>query len=71
MYALGLTQIGESVAKGSIAYLDNATLRDVEVKESHIEAAQRTAEGLRGNTEQRLQGMLGKSLQGLRLWAHM
>lgn len=44
VYALGLNMIGELVAKGSIAYLDNATLRDVEVKEGHIEAAQRTAE---------------------------
>jgi len=44
VYALGLNMIGESVAKGSIAYLDNATLRDVEVKEGHIEEAQKTAE---------------------------
>lgn len=44
VYALGLNMIGESVAKGSIAYLDNATLRDVEVKEGHMEAAQRNAE---------------------------
>lgn len=44
VYALGLNMIGESVAKGSIAYLDNATLREVEVKEGHMEAAQRTAE---------------------------
>jgi len=44
VYALGLSLIGESVAKGSIAYLDNATLRNVEVKEGHIAEAQKTAE---------------------------
>jgi DNA helicase-2/ATP-dependent DNA helicase PcrA len=44
VYALGLNMIGESVAKGSIAYLDDASLRDVEVKQSKIEDAQRNAE---------------------------
>ena len=44
MYALGLSMIGESVAKGSIAYLDDADLKDVEVKELHIRKAQETAE---------------------------
>lgn len=44
VYALGLNMIGESVAKGSIAYLDDASLRDVEVEGGHIEEAQRISE---------------------------
>ena len=44
VYALGLNMIGETVAKGSIAYLDDASLRDVEVKADHLGEAQRTAE---------------------------
>jgi len=54
MYALGLSMIGESVAKGSIAYLDDADLKDVEVKEHHIRKAQETA-------EKHIEGILNKN----------
>ena len=35
MYALGMSMTGETISKGSVAYLDDASLREVGVSESH------------------------------------
>jgi DNA helicase-2/ATP-dependent DNA helicase PcrA len=39
MYALGMSMTGEAVSKGSVAYLDDASLREVGVSESHLGSA--------------------------------
>jgi len=50
MYALGMSMTGESVSRGSVAYLDDASLREVGVSDSHLakakEAAQRHIAGI-------------------------
>lgn len=50
MYALGMSMTGEMVSKGSVAYLDDASLREVGVSDSHLakakEAAQRYITGI-------------------------
>jgi len=44
MYALGMSLIGEAVSKGSVAYLDDASLREVGVSESHLADAKEAVE---------------------------
>ena len=44
MYALGLGMTGEVVSKGSVAYLDDASLREVGVSSSHLVKAKERAE---------------------------
>jgi DNA helicase-2/ATP-dependent DNA helicase PcrA len=44
MYALGMSMTGESVSKGSVAYLDDASLREVSVTESHLANAKEAVE---------------------------
>jgi len=44
MYALGMSMTGETVSKGSVAYLDDASLREVSVSESHLANAKETVE---------------------------
>lgn len=56
MYALGLNMIGESVTKGSIAYLDDASLKEVGVEDGHINVAQETA-------ERHIEGILNKDFK--------
>jgi len=50
MYALGMSMIGEVVSKGSVAYLDDASLREVGVSDNDLvkakEAAQRHIAGI-------------------------
>ena len=36
MYALGISMIGETVSKGSVAYLDDASLKEVGVSDLHL-----------------------------------
>ena len=44
MYALGMSMTGETVSKGSVAYLDDASLREVGVSESHLTSAKEAVE---------------------------
>jgi len=44
MYALGMSMTGEPVTKGSVAYLDDASLREVGVSESHLASAKEAVE---------------------------
>jgi len=44
MYALGLSMTGEAVSKGSVAYLDDASLRAVGVSDGHLTKAKEAAE---------------------------
>jgi DNA helicase-2/ATP-dependent DNA helicase PcrA len=44
MYALGMSMIGETVPKGSVAYLDDASLREVGVTEGHLASAKDVVE---------------------------
>jgi DNA helicase-2/ATP-dependent DNA helicase PcrA len=44
MYALGMSMTGEKVSKGSVAYLDDASLREVGVSERHMEDAKEAVE---------------------------
>ncbi len=44
MYALGLSMTGEAVSKGSVAYLDDASLRAVGVSDAHLTKAKEAAE---------------------------
>jgi DNA helicase-2/ATP-dependent DNA helicase PcrA len=44
MYALGMSMTGEAVSKGSVAYLDDASLREVGVSDSHLAKAKEAAE---------------------------
>jgi DNA helicase-2/ATP-dependent DNA helicase PcrA len=50
MYALGMSMTGEAVSKGSVAYLDDASLQEVGVSDLHLtkakEAAQRHIAGI-------------------------
>ena len=50
MYALGMSMTGEAVSKGSVAYLDDASLWEVGVSESHLadakEAVERSISGI-------------------------
>jgi DNA helicase-2/ATP-dependent DNA helicase PcrA len=43
MYALGLSMIGEKVSRGSVAYLDDASLREVEVSDRQLAGAKEDA----------------------------
>ena len=43
MYVLGMSMIGETVSKGSVAYLDDASLRAVGVSDSHLAKAKEAA----------------------------
>jgi len=36
MYVLGMSLTGETVSKGSVAYLDDASLREVGVTVNHL-----------------------------------
>jgi len=44
LYALGLETIGEKVSRGSVAYLDDASLREVEVSDQHLASAKDAVE---------------------------
>ena len=44
MYALGMSMIGETVSKGSVAYLDDASLRAVGVSDHHLVNAKEVVE---------------------------
>ena len=44
MYALGMSMTGEAISKGSVAYLDDASLREVGVSESHLASAKEAVE---------------------------
>ncbi|MFZ2471377.1 MAG: ATP-dependent DNA helicase [Methanothrix sp.] len=44
MYALGMSMTGETVSKGSVAYLDDASLRDVGVSDHHLADAKEAVE---------------------------
>lgn len=44
LYAQGLTVLGESVNKGSVAYLENATIAPVEVGGDALQEAEKIAE---------------------------
>jgi DNA helicase-2/ATP-dependent DNA helicase PcrA len=44
MYALGMSMIGETVSKGSVAYLDDASLRAVGVSDHHLANAKDVVE---------------------------
>jgi len=44
MYALGRSMIGEKVSKGSVAYLDDASLREVEVSDRQLASAREAVE---------------------------
>jgi hypothetical protein len=44
MYALGMSMPGETVFKGSVAYLDDASLREVGVTEGHLADARKAVE---------------------------
>jgi DNA helicase-2/ATP-dependent DNA helicase PcrA len=44
MYALGMSMTGETVSKGSVAYLDDASLREVGVSGSHLASAKEAVE---------------------------
>jgi DNA helicase-2/ATP-dependent DNA helicase PcrA len=45
MYALGMKMTGETVSKGSIAYLDDASLREVGITENHLAAQKSPSRG--------------------------
>jgi len=51
LYANGLTRLGETVTRGSVAYLEDATVAHVEIAEGTI----REAEGI---AEQRIDGIM-------------
>ncbi len=44
MYALGMSMNGEALSKGSVAYLDDASLREVGVTEGHLADARKAVE---------------------------
>ena len=44
MYALGMSMIGETVSKGSVAYLDDASLKEVGVSDLHLAKAKEAVE---------------------------
>ena len=44
MYALGMSMTGETVSKGSVAYLDDASLREVGITENHLADAKEAVE---------------------------
>jgi len=44
MYALGMSMTGEAVSRGSVAYLDDASLRVVGVSDSHLACAKDAVE---------------------------
>jgi DNA helicase II / ATP-dependent DNA helicase PcrA len=44
MYALGMSMTGETISKGSVAYLDDASLREVGVTERHLVSAKEAVE---------------------------
>jgi DNA helicase-2/ATP-dependent DNA helicase PcrA len=43
-YALGMGMTGETISKGSVAYLDDASLREVDVSDGHLTSAKETVE---------------------------
>jgi DNA helicase-2/ATP-dependent DNA helicase PcrA len=45
LYTLGLTMLGEPVTRGSVAYLEDASITQVDVSREQIEKAQTMAEG--------------------------
>ena len=51
LYANGLTRLGETVTRGSVAYLEDATIAHVEIAEGTIREAERVA-------EQRIDGIM-------------
>jgi DNA helicase-2/ATP-dependent DNA helicase PcrA len=44
LYARGLALLGEKIAHGSVAYLEDASIRNVEVKENDLRQAEKTAQ---------------------------
>jgi len=44
MYALGMRMTGEAVSRGSVAYLDDASLREVDVTDRHLASAKEAVE---------------------------
>jgi DNA helicase-2/ATP-dependent DNA helicase PcrA len=44
MYALGLSMTGERISKGSVAYLDDASLREVDIGDSRLASAKEAVE---------------------------
>lgn len=45
LYSLGLNGLGRNVIKGSVAYLEEATVKEVTISEIHLEDARKRAEG--------------------------